>query len=127
MKKILNLIVMLVISLLMLFSCSFAQNNQQKKNNKMGNQNMKTQNSMQADTNYNKSMAYYNYAKKNIIEDKTKDKTYKGRFHDQNNMNMKSSKSNMMNSSSKMMKNSKHKMGKKNMMRDTTGPKMKKP
>ena len=88
---------------------------------------MKTQNSMQADTNYNKSMAYYNYAKKNIIEDKTKDKTYKGRFHDQNNMNMKSSKSNMMNSSSKMMKNSKHKMGKKNMMRDTTGPKMKKP
>jgi hypothetical protein len=114
MKKILNLIGMLIIALLISGGYSFAQNNQQNQ----GSQNMDKQNTTQIDTNYAKSMAYYKYAKKNIIEDSTKEKTYKGKWHKQdipnksstgmmNNSNMNSSGSNMMGSNNSMMNNPK--------------------
>ena len=125
MKKILNLIGMLIIVLLISGGYSFAQNNQQKQ----GKQSMDKQNTAQTDTNYAKSMAYYKYAKKNIIEDSTKEKTYKGKWHDQNNPNMdsdnmmhnskmNSSANNMMNSNKSTMNNPKHKMS--HMMSDST-------
>ncbi|MFZ0453585.1 MAG: hypothetical protein WCE54_14120 [Ignavibacteriaceae bacterium] len=118
MKKILNLIGMLIVALLISGGYSFAQNNQQNQ----GNQNMDKQNTTQTDTNYAKSMAYYKYAKKNIIDDSTKDKTYKGKWHNQDstnkssngmmkNSNMNSSGNNKMNSNHSMMNNSKNKMG----------------
>ncbi len=132
MKKILNLLGMFVLSFLMVSGYSYSQNNQQTKRNQNRNQNMKTQNSTQADANYDKSMAYYKYAKKNIIEDKSKDEIYKGKFHDQNKMgmnnsNMNSSNKNMMNSNGMKM-DTKHHMGKKrtHTMMDTGTSKTKK-
>ncbi len=124
MKKILNFISMFAISFLMVSAYSFAQNNQQNQRN---HKNMKNENTAQSDTNYANSMAYYKYAEKNIITDKSKDESYKGKFHDQNNTgesssneNMKSSNNQMMSSNNMMMDSTKHKMGKKKSMWDTT-------
>lgn len=123
MKRILNLIGVFAISLLMMTSYSLAQS---KKSSK-GTQNMNKQATMKNDTDYAKSMAYYKYAEKNIITNKSKAETYKGRFYGQKNMektnpgmsNSKMSNSNMkMNESHKTMMSSNDKMIKKNKKSD---------
>lgn len=127
MKRILNLIAMLTFSVLMFGGFTFAQNNQQGK----GDQSMDKQNTAQADTNYAKSMGYYKYAKKHIIQDSTKEKTYKGKWNNQkntnmtsnsmmNNSNMKSSSNKSMNPNSSMMNNSKQNMKNNNMTGDSS-------
>jgi hypothetical protein len=127
MKRILNLITMLTFALLLMGGFSFAQNKQQNKSS----QSMSKENTTQTDTNYAKSMAYYRFADKHIIQDSTKDKTYKGKWHNQNNpnmssngmkgnTNMSSSGKNMMNPNNTMMNNSKHKMSHHKMMGDST-------
>lgn len=119
MKRILNLIGVFIISLLMMSSYSLAQN---KKSSNRG-QDMNKQATMHNDKESSHSMAYYRYAEKNIITDKSKDETYKGKFYGQkdmgksssdisnSNMNMKASHKNMISSKDKMM--GKNKMGEK--------------
>jgi hypothetical protein len=107
---------------------SSAQNKQSKKED----QNIRTQsiNSTKTDTNYDKSMAYFRFAEKNIIADKSKDESYKGKFYDQNNKEGSKSNLNSNSSNEKMMGSTnmmtRHKMGKKKMERDTTKTKAKK-
>ena len=119
MRRILNLLGVFVISLLMMSSYTLAQN---KKSSK-GAKDIHKQTTMQNDKGHSNSMAYYKYAEKNIITDKSTDETYKGKFYGQKDMgksgmsnskmstNMKSSHKNMMSSNDKMME--KNKMGKK--------------
>jgi hypothetical protein len=114
MKRIKNLFVMTAISFLLLCVYTFAQSDKQNQQNQntQSTPNMTTQTTAQADTNYEKSMSYYNYAKKNIIEDKSEDGTYKGKFYNQDNLGKSSSETDM--NKSKMKKMNK-KMGNSNM------------
>ena len=112
MKRILDLMVLCILSLLLISGYSLGKSEKQAKKN----ENMSKQTTMQNDPDYAKSMGYYRYAEKNIITDKSKDESYKGKFYGQNNMgesssNMLPSHKKMM-SSNNMMNNSKQKMGK---------------
>ena len=119
MKRILDLMVLCILSLLLISGYSLGKSKKQAKKN----ENMSKQTTMQNDPDYAKSMGYYRYAEKNIITDKSKDESYKGKFYGQNDMGKSSSnmaKPNMkmlpshkkMMSSNNMMNNSKQKMGK---------------
>jgi hypothetical protein len=118
MKKTVELIVMLFVSLFLISGLAFAQNNQQ--NNSQSDQNVNKQSTTQADSNYHNSMAYYKYAEKNIISDKSKDEAYKGKFHNQNNMGESNSNMNNSNMNNSNMSNSHMNNMNSNMMGDST-------
>ncbi len=81
-------------ALLFAGSSVFAQNNSQNNTQRMDTQ----------DTSRSHSMEYYNWAKKNVIEDKTADESYEGKWkdsqRDKNNMKGEKTDDGMMNNMS---------------------------